>query len=1788
MKLALRNAFCRFVGLATVCLLAVPLAGHAAVAEDPDNDPEEDPPKECESTTATSCDCESGEDTIENGCVLVTLDLGATTPWTGAMPVRLKIHTRESGPSLSTPEQLKLVLGYTLMKLGSDRTSAGAPATVEFAEPAGRTVRFRFAEGSSVGVPLLALPADGNVRLQMVDAEGWATLSAPAFYDLHPGDGSVWRYSASPAAPDFGALVCKTDPRGVVRTWEDMGVTVLRDAAGRLRQVATRTRLADIVADSDTHYAVTVFPLAGEPAVDPDTGLLVPPALAPVRVLDVRRGASEQELFVGLRKGTGDIRTYRYEAKNGDWELTLPSGLVDARELYYNADETGAVRLHLVRDASGALLRRTERSYADRPWGWALTNKVEGLDGELKNVTSWSYVADGPNQGKVADKTEPNGNRIVYEYDAQNRVVRESMPLVEEETLYSYEPVDPSDPPLLCDTRPRCVVRKMQGVEIRRTYYVYGTNGVDVVERVGEQGAAYGGTNVLRTVTTYYPVTGAVTDGLVKSVRHEDGIVDDYAYDLAGGVWTETVTHVHEQAPDIVPMRTTRSVRVYNALGRLVDSRTDLCTAGVEDLVPQADWTPIERLQYAYDIDGNEIRREDLAGRLWTAEWAGNCCGKVSETDWQGITTTYAYDAEGRVVARQAGSILTATAYDTLGRATNVTRRGIATADRPAATVHPSSFVYDSLGRLLTREGGDGIRRVYAYAYRPEGGEIRTVTEAPETDCERVLMTVSDSVGRTVRELRNGTLRRSFLHAPLLEIVYEGSKGTNSPVWTAMESDLLDRVTETRKPGFGGAVLHSRNAFDASGNTVEIEDGYTSAAPGFAPVVTSRRLSSFETFGDRDPVLSAEDVNRNGLVDFTGPDVVVSNSVDYIVQDGLLWRESSQHSFPDTNSAEPLRMSASRVRLTRLGAVETTELGAANIVADTQTVDVFGNIASQRSFVDRSSSRFFVINDAASSILSAWNLSINGLAVSNRTATGVISSRTYDALGRMISTTDGRGNTTTLAYDATGRLADTTDATGATTAYGYDALGRQTSVTNALGLVITTTYDLDGNVVSQRGAQYPVDYIYDEYGRMATMTTYRTEDLTHGDATTWHYDEATGLLVFKEYADGKGPTYDYTPDGRLARRTWVRGISTDYAYDALGNLVSLDYSDETPDITYTRDRLGNVLSVVCIGVSTNLYAYSRLGQLTNEVQNGTTIVRSYDTLGRETGYAIGDGVAAGSATLYAYDELGRFSAVSSKANVFSYSYLPGSDLVSGMTANTGHAWERIYEPDRDLIATVHNRYGARTISRFDYTNDELGRRVARVDSGEAFSESACELYSYNDRSEVVGSQRFFGSDLSDRSRLVPNRSFGYSYDPIGNRLSSTEDSDRTPVVTLYESNELNQYVQNSNAVSLTAFEYDADGNMTFDGRFRYSWNGENRMIRAEEAVVPTNRAPTTITYAYEEHGRMITKIITGTNTIARSLLWDGYNIVRETDNGVSTYNIWGLDLDGTLQGCGGVGGLLAVAKTNGLHIALYDANGNVSDYVSATGSISDHYEYSPFGESLVLQGESFTHQFSTKPYCILTGLSEYQLRKYNSTLGRWISRDMIEENGAVNLYLSFQNHPIGEIDLLGNVSFADCWSLCVTYWTSQVYQLIKRSAEILAALDALMELPVGQKVLQGATIEKLTSLGNKLSQSVNKITSNPHVPSLVAKAAKALGDWAKTSGTMKWLPGIRSNIPAVRRAAKISRNGLRAARGGIVGLAGSMVFLSSFCAGQCCFSDMRDYYQNLLETSPDDFLFGED
>ncbi len=216
------------------------------------------------------------------------------------------------------------------------------------------------------------------------------------------------------------------------------------------------------------------------------------------------------------------------------------------------------------------------------------------------------------------------------------------------------------------------------------------------------------------------------------------------------------------------------------------------------------------------------------------------------------------------------------------------------------------------------------------------------------------------------------------------------------------------------------------------------------------------------------------------------------------------------------------------------------------------------------------------------------------------------------------------------------------------------------------------------------------------------------------------------------------------------------------------------------------------------------------------------------------------------------------------------------------------------------------------------------------------------------------------------------------------------------------------------------------------------------------ACAPTNRHPYTIAYAYDHKGRMVSKRITendGHDTLVKSTtyLWDGWNIIREIQWPVAsgqwsvetlasshyplvTDYVWGLDLDGTLQGAGGVGGLLAVIRSNSnsnssLYLPTYDANGNVSEYVATNGEIVAHYDYSPFGETLIEAGNlasTFTHRFSTKPWCPVTGLYEYQMRKYRPEIGRWLSRDPIGERGGMNEFLYCENTPLRNVDGIGH------------------------------------------------------------------------------------------------------------------------------------------------------------------------
>jgi len=157
------------------------------------------------------------------------------------------------------------------------------------------------------------------------------------------------------------------------------------------------------------------------------------------------------------------------------------------------------------------------------------------------------------------------------------------------------------------------------------------------------------------------------------------------------------------------------------------------------------------------------------------------------------------------------------------------------------------------------------------------------------------------------------------------------------------------------------------------------------------------------------------------------------------------------------------------------------------------------------------------------------------------------------------------------------------------------------------------------------------------------------------------------------------------------------------------------------------------------------------------------------------------------------------------------------------------------------------------------------------------------------------------------------------------------------------------------------------------------------------------------------------------------LLYDGWNLIAESagnDAPARSYT-WGLDASGSMQGAGGVGGLLMVnAGSGGVHFPAYDLNGNVIGLVNAAnGNISAKYEYGTFGEVFSSVGDMAKVNpfgFSTKYTDNETDLLYYGYRYYSPALGRWLSRDPIEEQGGLNLYGFVNNDPVNKWDVLGH------------------------------------------------------------------------------------------------------------------------------------------------------------------------
>lgn len=1458
------------------------------------------------------------------------------------------------------------------------------------------------------------------------------------------GAGNLFLRSTSPTADLY-------TPRGLVFSSLDLAVEPVYGADGALRQALAPQTLTDVVVLGPQSFELRFYDASARGERQPEGHYeIAGGAVADVvwRVENPSASGATRLRLTETRSGQTKQHEYEWDGSLSQW--ILRSGNGDAVETR-SETVSGSDRIVRVvtKDALGAIASTTELTYRQFAWGEELVREVLDPGGAaLTTITDyWDAPGEPWRYQKVRSVQRPDGSWVRYEYRGGASPAEPGYGQVETEigswldapfgagpsqarvTRYGFAPVDSrdtlvglSDPERL---QHRVAIEEIQGIEVARTYFAYVRDGVlgpreTVEERCVRRGCAYGEAGNLRTVSKYNALgAGLPSDGRLASIQHPDGRLDTYSYqyetydrpaNLGGGFGTATrqiVVHGTRTSPTGVAGKTTREISLTDERGQAIRDERFVFTGSGYALL---DWT-----QRSYDGRGRLLQTLRSNGALETATWG--CCSEESTTDSRGITTTVvARDGLERPLVTQRAGVTTTTRYDGAGRAISTTRSG-------GGLSLMTQQSYDVAGRLEESANEQGLVTRHTYA---QGGRITTVirpggfTEVTERFAD----------GQTKSITGTAVVAQYFTYSvnadgTRISETRLGSPG--SPVFERSVSDAAGRVIRAERPGFQGSLETTENTYDSAGRLARVR------ATGAADT-----LNEYDAAGEL--ARTGLDLNGNGTLDSSSDDRISDTTTSIQLIDGVWWQSSEQSVYPTNGSGTAVATGATLRRLTGLGG---------GLVSEDVSRDIHGNTTRSILRIDRAARTETNRIDVPESTHDAVSVSVEGRMVSKTTPTGITTTFDYDGLGRQTGTTDPRtGRTETLYDGTTGRVTGVRDPEERTTTFGYDpATGRKTSECNPLGKCSYFDYSARGELIRTWGqAPYPVEQVYDQYGRRTEMRTFRSGGdswsssswpggaASAGDVTRWDHEEATGLLLAKRDAVGQAVRYTYESGGRLKTRTWARRASggqpltTTYGYSqSTGELRSVDYSDETPDVAYTYDRLGRQRTI-SDGVGLRTFAYDPEAlDLETETITGATpavITRLHESggvAGRPAGFELGPDYRV----TYGYDASGRFATlgwnVTGVQNSLTYAYTPNSELLSGYTTQNGQQVSYAYEPKRNLKTQVQNRFAGNLVSQYDYTNDAAGRRTSVRNSGSAFAAPAYTRWTYDDRNQLTESRRFLGTNLTNESQPVTAENRSYAYDPIGNRISATTGGSSAE----YSTNSLNQYTDASGA----SFAYDQDGNLSTSGGKEYTYNAENQLT-AVSPLAPGS-GDRRVRFAYDYMGRRVRKAVelySGGWEIEYEFKWayDGWNTVREIrteGTAVRTKHfVWGLDLSRTLQGAGGTGGLIAAFDLDEALLFAYDGNGNVSELMGATGNAVAHYEYDSFGNQVVGSGEKANnnyYRFSTRYTDEETSLVYYGHRHYDPRIGRWTQMDPIQEAGGVALYVFGGNQATTLVDLFG-------------------------------------------------------------------------------------------------------------------------------------------------------------------------
>ena len=540
-------------------------------------------------------------------------------------------------------------------------------------------------------------------------------------------------------------------------------------------------------------------------------------------------------------------------------------------------------------------------------------------------------------------------------------------------------------------------------------------------------------------------------------------------------------------------------------------------------------------------------------------------------------------------------------------------------------------------------------------------------------------------------------------------------------------------------------------------------------------------------------------------------------------------------------------------------------------------------------------------------------------------------------------------------YYPTGLLMDVIDQDGKTSAsFTYDKYDRATEVYtggNASIDRVTVSYvDTDGSRIvtdvnglttlykfamlqgvpkvtqmerePSTGAPTASDFAYDAAGYVASSTDWdgiitQFVNDAHGQPTK--ITEAAGTLLARITAITYLPTY------RLPLRIVAPGLTTDYGYDATGDLLKLTQTDTTATTipystkgqqhawTYSYGKFGEILTADGPRTDVNdktTYTYTAIGypSTVTDALGHVTKINSYSLRGLPLSETDANGVT----TLLAYNPMGWLisSTVLTAAGnaVTRYGYDAAGNLISLTQPDNSELFYH-YDTSNRLVG-VSDPAG----ESITYTLDGAGN-VIRQDiknAGGSIVETQSQVF--NALGELVQS---IGA--------APTETTSFGHDADGNVTSTTDAANHT---TTQAFDALNRLIRTADPLNgVTQDCYDAQGNLASvtDPRglkTSYVFNGFGQVIEASSP-------DTGITvYRLDPAGNVISE--TDARGVVTNFTYDALNRVTSETYPASPGQNVTYRYDATAGGNKGIGRLTSYTDPSGQTMLAYDALGDVT------------------------------------------------------------------------------------------------------------------------------------------------------------------------------------------------------------------------------------------------------------------